>query len=106
MAAPGADGAVELDFAAETTSIDAIQRAAYRFCDRFSLELVPEEGTHRCLLRPLGELDLAAEVESFRTEVLDQTLRERIRNETEPIRTMILAQAFSRTGVVDPRDLG
>jgi His-Xaa-Ser system protein HxsD len=106
VAAPDADGAVELDFAAETTSIDAIQRAAYRFCDRFSLELVPGEGTHPCLLRPVGELDLDAEVESFRTEVLDQTLRERIRAETEPIRTMILAQAFSRTGVVDPKDLG
>ena len=71
-----------------------------------ALELVPEGRTHRCLLRPVGELDLEAEVESFRSEVLDQTLRERIRAETEPIRTMILAQAFSRTGVVDPKDLG
>ncbi len=105
MATQGADGAVELDFAAETTSIDAIQRAAYRFSDRFSLELQPGGSSHRCLLRPVGEFDLRSEVANFRTEVLDQTLRERIRAETEPIRTMILAQAFSRTGVVDPKDL-
>jgi His-Xaa-Ser system protein HxsD len=105
VADPGAENAVELDFDAETTSIDAIERAAYRFCDRFSLELLLGEGSHRCLLRPVGDFDLGAEVESFRTEVLDQTLRERIRAETEPIRTMILAQAFSRTGVVDPKDL-
>jgi His-Xaa-Ser system protein HxsD len=98
-------GAIEIGFAAETTSIDAIQRAAYRFADRFSLELLPGGEQHRCLLRPLGESPLEAEVESFRVEVLDQTLRGRIRAETEPIRTMILAQAFSRTGVVDPKDL-
>jgi len=97
--------AIEVRFAAETTTIDAIQRAAYRFSDRFSCELVPGADDHRCLMRPTIELDAESEIESFRTEVLDQTLRERIRSETEPIRTMILAQAFSRTGVVDPQDL-
>jgi len=97
---------VEVRFAAETTSIDAIQRAAYRFSDRFSCELFPGEREHRCLLRAVREIAGDAELESFRTEVLDQTLRERIRTQTEPIRTMILAQAFSRTGVVDPEDLG
>jgi His-Xaa-Ser system protein HxsD len=56
-------------------------------------------------MRATGEFDIDAEIKNFRTEVLDQTLRERIRSETEPIRTMILAQAFSRTGVVDPKDL-
>lgn len=96
---------VDVSFATATTSIDAIQRAAYRFCDRFSCELIPGEEVHHCLLAPLGEFDIKAEIASFRTEVLDQTLRERIREETAPIRTMILAQAFSKTGVVDPQDL-
>lgn len=96
---------VEVTFAASTTSIDAIQRAAYRFSDRFSCELIPGEESHLCRLQPIGEMG-DEDVGSFRTEVLDQTLRERIRAETEPIRTMILAQAFSRTGVVDTQDLG
>jgi His-Xaa-Ser system protein HxsD len=96
---------VEVTFAASTTSIDAIQRAAYRFSDRFSCELIPSDESYLCRLQPIGETT-TEEVGSFRTEVLDQTLRERIRAETEPIRTMILAQAFSRTGVVDPQDLG
>jgi His-Xaa-Ser system protein HxsD len=99
------DEVVEVTFAASTTSIDAIQRAAYRFSDRFSCELIPSDESHLCRLQPIGEAT-AEDVGSFRTEVLDQTLRERIRAETEPIRTMILAQAFSRTGVVDPQDLG
>jgi His-Xaa-Ser system protein HxsD len=103
--APDAGAMVELHFAVDTASVDAIQRAAYRFSDRFSSELIPGEANHRCLLTPVEDVDVAAEVADFRTEVLDQTLRERIRAETEPIRTMILAQAFSKTGVVDPQDL-
>lgn len=101
---PNAGTGVELDFDAETASVDAIQRAAYRFCDRFSCELIPGETTHRCLLTPIRDIDVAADLASFRTEVLDQVLRERIRAETAPIRTMILAHAFSRTGVIDPQD--
>lgn len=91
-----------MTFAAESASVDAIQRAAYRFSDRFSCELIPGESEHRCLLTSVAEVDVAAEVPNFRSEVLDQVLRQRIRAETAPIRTMILAHAFSKTGVVDP----
>lgn len=96
---------VDVTFAAQTASIDAIQRAAYRFSDRFSCELTPGEDEHLCRLTAVGDQTLAEHVADFRTEVLDQVLRERIRAETEPIRTMILAHAFSKTGVVDPPDL-
>jgi His-Xaa-Ser system protein HxsD len=89
-------------FAAQTASVDAIQRAAYRFSDRFSCELIPGKDEHLCRLTAVGDHTAGDHVADFRTEVLDQALRERIRAETEPIRTMILAHAFSRTGVVDP----
>jgi len=96
---------VELTFDSASHSADAIQRAAYRFCDRLSCELTSTETEHRCLLTALGDVAIDAQTADFRTEVLDQVLRERIRAETEPIRTMILAQAFSKTGVVDPQSL-
>lgn len=92
---------VELTFDAASHTADAIQRAAYRFCDRISIELISGEAEHRCILEAVGDTNLDALIGDFRTEVLDQVLRERIRAETEPIRTMILAQAFSKTGVVD-----
>jgi His-Xaa-Ser system protein HxsD len=41
-------------------------------------------------------------VADFRNEVLDQVLRERIRAETSDIRNLVLALAFSRTGLADP----
>jgi His-Xaa-Ser system protein HxsD len=101
----GDRGAV-VSFAASTASVDAIQRAAYRFSDRLSCELIPGHDEYRCVLVPISDdQDIRALVADFRTEVLDQVLRERIRTETEPIRTMILAHAFSRTGVIEPPDL-
>lgn len=96
-------GSVSLTFDAAASSMDALQRAAYRFADRFSCELIAGEDEHRCVLSPVAdEVDVEAEVAAFRTEVLDQVLRQRIRAETEPLRTMILAHAFSKTGLADP----
>jgi len=100
--APDRPASVELTFDAASHSADAIQRAAYRFSDRVSCELTSGEDEHRCVLTAVGAPDIDALVADFRTEILDQVLRERIRAETEPIRTMILAQAFSKTGLVDP----
>lgn len=99
-----ARAATVLKFSSETASVDAIQRAAYRFSDRFSCELIPGDIEHVCKLTPVGDEDLEPIVGAFRTEVLDHVLRERIRAETEPVRTMILAHAFSKTGVVEPPD--
>ena len=38
-------------------------------------------------------------LKDFRNEVLDQSLRERIRNETAEVRNLILSLAFSNTGL-------
>jgi His-Xaa-Ser system protein HxsD len=95
---------LEVCFDASSTSLDAIQRAAYRFSDRFACELLAGEQEHRCLLTGVGQEAVEPLIADFRTEVLDQVLRERIRAETEPIRTMVLAHAFSRTGLAEGQD--
>jgi His-Xaa-Ser system protein HxsD len=92
-----------VSFDASAYSADAIQRAAYRFSDRLSLDLRRTNGDFACTL--LLSDDLAGQAEEiiaeFRNEVLDQTLRERIRSETEGVRNLILALAFSNTGLVE-----
>jgi His-Xaa-Ser system protein HxsD len=92
----------EVSLDATAYSADAIQRAAYRFCDRLSLELTTAGGTFRCVVRvETDDDDIAdATVGDFTNEVLDQTLRERIRTETEEVRNLILALAFSNTDLV------
>lgn len=86
-------------FDASTTSVDAIQRAAYRMCDRLSVDIrvddLLEVEVHAAAGEDLGEL-----ARELRNEVLDQVLRERIRLETAEARNLILALAFSQTGVL------
>ena len=96
----------QLSFAVASYSLDAVQRAAYTFSDRLSSEVTPGHGEIRCVLYlPAGtDDDVEATLADFRNEVLDQTLRERIRSETEEVRNLILALAFSRTGLVDATD--
>ena len=89
---------VSFDSAAH--SVDAVQRAAYRFSDRASFEVVDAEGTIAVTVWPKDEEgDLPALIGELRTEVLDQVLRERIRDETADVRNLVLALAFSRTGL-------
>ncbi len=92
----------EVMFPASSYSADAIQRAAYRLSEHLSLALIEEDDSWRCTLSL--EVDDEAEADEllteFRKEVLDQVLRERIRAETEETRNLILALAFSNTGLV------
>ena len=93
---PTPDALVELDAAAHP--VDAVQRAAYRFSDVFTVEVTADDGTLNCRLfaRDQWSPDWAHD---FRAEVIDQILRARIRAETEHVRNLILAVAFSRTGL-------
>ncbi len=95
-----------LTFDGSMHSADAIQRAAYKFSDRLSCELAVEDTVICCTLYLSKEAPevLQATIADFRNEVLDQTLRERIRDETQEARNLILALAFSKTGLVDNED--
>jgi His-Xaa-Ser system protein HxsD len=98
----------EVTFEAAHYSAGAIQQAVYRFSDRLSCDLsTSEDGTRfRCLLHLTLPADVDAEsvLADFKNEVLDQTLRERIRDETREVRNLILALAFSNTGLVEAAD--
>src|SRR3954451_12119041 len=96
----------ELTFDASSHSADAIQRAAYKLTDRLSLDLLAEQDSYRCVLHIQSDDadQIEATLADFRNEVLDETLRERIRAETADERNLILALAFSNTGLVDAAD--
>ncbi len=93
----------QLSFDPTCHSPDDVQRAAYKFIDRCSVVVSLADGNINCDI----ELDekCAQSVDfvcqAIRKEVLDQTLRSRIKTETEAVRNLILAHAFSRTGLVN-----
>jgi len=82
---------------------DDVQRAAYKFIDRCSV-VVSVDGEQIICDVELDEkcaqsFDIISQ--QIRKEVLDQTLRSRIKSETEDVRNLILAHAFSRTGLAN-----
>ncbi len=82
----------------------ALEKAAYRFSDRFTCQIETTPTGLQVTLKPKrGDMSTEthrAALDDFQTEVQDQNLREKIKLETAPIRNLILAHAFSRTGLV------
>lgn len=83
-------------------SLDAVQRAAYRFSDRMSCDIAEgDEAIEVKLHIAEDQEDADSLLADFRNEVLDQVLRERIRAETADVRNLVLALAFSKTDLTD-----
>lgn len=82
-------------------SLEAVQKAAYRFIDRLTILISKESGqiVYEVSLVAGRDLNLQTVVDDFKRELLDQQLRAQIKAETEPVRNLILALAFSRSGL-------
>lgn len=81
--------------------LEAVEKAAYRFIDRLTIVISQTDSEIVCEVSDLAgssELDVAI-VADFKREVLDQKLRKQIKDETEAARNLILAYAFSRSGL-------
>ncbi len=96
---------VDVAFAREVDfDIEAIKRAAYRYSDKISVEIIPAHSEIICRITDLAKngtasLDLDFFVAEFRNEVLDQDLRIKLAAETERYRNLILSLAFSKTSL-------
>lgn len=81
----------------------AVQKAAYRLADRFTLVIGTPDGSRLpvTLLLPDGDAQAARQsLALFYRELCDQELRENIAEQTRDVRALILAHAFSRTDLV------
>lgn len=92
-----------LVFSSEIYSLDTIKKAAYRFSDVLSVDIIPRSGEIECILHFLSgskeEEQAERIVAAFKNEVLDQDLRSIISRETEAVRNAVLAFALSETGL-------
>ena len=80
----------------------SIKKAAYRFSDILTVDIVPHGPDIECTLqfhKRLTDAESRAAIAAFKSEVLDQDLRVTIAKETEGIRNAILAYALSKTGL-------
>ena len=84
-------------------SHDAVLRAAHRFSGRFAVSVIPDGETS--VVRMAGAIEDPHHLErSFRAEILDDALRERIERETAPLRRAIVEAAL-RSALREPDEL-
>jgi His-Xaa-Ser system protein HxsD len=92
---------MQLQLDSAVYSIEAVQKAAYRFIDRFSA-VISQDAQHILINIEVDEKHIPstdAIIADFNKELLDQNLRFQIKAETEQARNLILAYAFSKTGL-------
>lgn len=91
---------LKLTFENSVFSHEAIKRALYRFADRCSCDISSSE-MHTLVNVYANESENPEQLEAdIRNEVLDQDLRSSIANETQHVRNLILANAFSKTNLI------
>ena len=99
--AAGAAG-ITLVFDQATADLDALQRSAYALAAEMTVDIRVTGADYVCTLFPRRQDTAGDELKHrFRAEVNDQILRVRIAKETEPLRNLVFALAFSQTGLVD-----
>jgi His-Xaa-Ser system protein HxsD len=98
------DGQIGVRLNLNVYRLFAIQKAAYRLAERCTAVLGEPRDEHlevRFAFRPgTGEDQAREAVRQFFQELLDQELREKVGEETGPLRHLVIAQAFSRTDLI------
>lgn len=97
---------VDLKFDLRVYSLEAVKKACHRFSASVSFEInlitIDEVVASLRGLNPsLSTEDLNSIALRVKNEVLEQDLRESLRTQTEPVRNLILAHAFSKTGLIE-----
>jgi His-Xaa-Ser system protein HxsD len=90
--------------------MEALLKVCYWFSRDFSCD-IREVGADRsevvlCPKTPMSEAALAAAKASFMQSAMDFALREKVDAKTSGIRDLLLAKAFSESGVLEERPLG
>lgn len=94
-------GEIVLTFDQAAVDLDALQRSAYAVAAEMTVDIRVRDAEFACTLFPRERSAAADELSHrFRAEVNDQILRVRIARETEPLRNLVFALAFSQTGLV------
>ena len=100
-----ADLGVTLSLAKNVYDDDSIARAAHEFTARCTVSVADAasgENWQVSFSRPIKLETLESIASDFSRSVLDFTLRSRLRKQTDALRNVIIAQAFSRTNLVSP----
>jgi His-Xaa-Ser system protein HxsD len=91
----------QLKLDASIYSVEAVEKAAYRFIDRVAT-VISREGADILLELSFDASHASTSkdiIDDFKKELLDQNLRLKIKAETESVRNLILSYTFSKSGL-------
>lgn len=98
------DGTIRTTIDLRIYRLSAVKKAAYRLAERLTASIASDDESSVAVtftFKPGTTEPVAREaVRLFAQELLDQDLRESVAEETEQLRTLILAQAFSKTDLI------
>lgn len=87
-----------ITFDTNVFSLDTVKRALYRFTDKLSFDIEMESNLITVTYQSKANEDWVTKIKN---EVLDQDLRDTLTKETTNVRTLILANAFSNSGLIE-----
>ncbi len=87
-----------INFDVDVFSLETIKRALYRFSDKCSFDIQLKDKIIAVSVQSKTQDDWVSRIKN---EVLDQDLRDTLAKETANIRTLILANAFSNTRLIE-----
>ena len=80
--------------------LEAVQKASYRLINKLTVQISTNENSISCDIQMNDGSKIDDNlINAFKRELLDQQLRVQIKKETEDQRNLILAFAFSKTGL-------
>ena len=82
--------------------MECVKKALYKFADKAGFE-ISQDGKEITvsIIKISDDVNLDNLLNQLRNEVIDQDLRQLVAQETSTIRELILANAFSKTKMVD-----
>lgn len=91
----------QLDLDKSVYPLEVVERASYRFIDRLTIVISQTDSRISCEIDATSPASSEIEeiIADLKRELLDQKLRAQIKQETEPVRNLILSLAFSRSGL-------
>ena len=96
------DGTQLMTFDSTVYRLSAIKKAAYKFGGLFHILIEQHDQVTDVRMKPKeSNAPIDTLVGDFCNEVLDQDLRETVAEETVGVRNLLLAQAFSKTSLID-----
>jgi His-Xaa-Ser system protein HxsD len=92
---------VSFSFDLTAQSLTAIKKAAYKFSGSYVIDISTNDNRCTVVATPIEGAAHRWGIEMFPNEVLDQDLREIVAGETNVLRDVILAQAFSAVSLLN-----